>query len=62
MLLLIYLHMIGCLFFFFCLQTYEISSTRLGIIDELGLRQIDAITGDYTYPFEEFRELSETAE
>ena len=37
-LLLIYLHMVGSLFFFFCLTTYEYSSTRLGIIDELGLR------------------------
>ena len=54
MLLLIYLHMIGCLFFFFCLQTYEASSTRLSVIDELGLRQIDAGTGGFTYPFAEF--------
>ena len=54
--------MIGCLFFFFCLQTYEASSTRLGVIDELGLRQIDASTGAYTYPFAEFQEVAETAE
>ena len=31
-LLLIYLHMMGCLFFFFCLKTYEESTTRLGIL------------------------------
>ena len=61
-LLLIYLHMLGCLFFFFCLQTYEHSSTRLGIIEELGIKSTDVITGDNTYLFPEFQELYETAE
>ena len=53
MLLLIYLHMMGCLFFF-CLKTYEVSSTRIDIIDELGLRQKDEKTNKYTYLFEEY--------
>ena len=43
-LMIIYLHMVGSLFFYFCLTTYEKSSTRLDIIDELGLRKLDAIT------------------
>ena len=30
--------MMGCLFFLTCLQTYEVSSTRIGIMDDLGLR------------------------
>ena len=60
-LLLIYLHMIGCLFFFFCLQTYETSSTRVGILEELGLRQVDASTSLATYPFPEFEDKYETA-
>ena len=51
-LLLIYLHMVGSLFFYICLTTYENSSTRLGIIDELGLRQVEPITEEYIYFFD----------
>ena len=54
--------MAGCLFFFTCLQTYRASSTRLGILDELGLRQTDYRTGQYTYLFTEFKEIADTAE
>ena len=54
--------MAGCLFFFTCLQTYRSSSTRLGILDELGLRQIDNNTGRYTYPFAAFQDIADTAE
>ena len=44
-LLLIYLHMMGCLFFFACLKTYGRSSKRIGVLDELGMREdIDGIT------------------
>lgn len=60
-LLLIYLHMIGCLFFFFCLQTYEVSSTRLGIIDDLGLRSLGA-NGSINYEFSWVEEISKKAE
>jgi len=37
-LLLIYLHMVGCLYFFFCLQTYEKSTAKLDMLDQLQLR------------------------
>ena len=50
MLLLIYLHMIGSLFFFVCLSTYKESSTRIQILDELGMRS-QLADGTYTYPF-----------
>lgn len=49
-LLLIYLHMVGCLFFFFCLKTYEVSSTRVGIIDDLGYRVVHS-NGTEAYTF-----------
>ena len=43
-LMIIYLHMVGSLFFYSCLITYVKSSTRLDIIDELGLRKLDTIS------------------
>ena len=63
-LLLLYLHMIGCLFFYFCLTTYEKSSTRLGIMDGLGLRQVDpSDPSSYIYPFPDpFKEDAEACE
>ena len=48
-LLLIYLHMMGCLFFFFCLKTYEISTTRLGILGDLGL--VPVPNQDFVIPY-----------
>lgn len=42
LLLLIYLHVMGCLFFFFCLETYVISDKKVSVIDELGLRIVEA--------------------
>lgn len=51
----------GCIFFFWCLNTYDHSSTRLGILDDLGLR-LSNDDGSYTYPFEEYKALAETAE
>ena len=41
-LLLIYLHMVGCLFFFFCLQTYNVSSTKIGILEGLNLHDYNS--------------------
>ena len=38
-LLLIYLHMMGCLFFFTCLVTYRESSYKLSELEGLGLCQ-----------------------
>ena len=51
-LLLIYLHMLGCLFFFFCLQTYEVSSTRLGILSGMGMysTNADGTAGNFAFP------------
>jgi len=45
--------MMGCIFFFWCLNTYDHSSTRLGILDDLGLR-LPGNNGGYTYMFEEY--------
>ena len=57
-LLLIYLHMIGCIFFFFCLQTYENSSTRIGMMQDMGLIQID-VNNTAFYPFPKFQPFYE---
>jgi hypothetical protein len=35
LLLIIYLHIAGCLFFFFSIMTYEGSSTRMTILTDL---------------------------
>lgn len=51
-LMLIYLHMIGCMFFFFCLGTYEKSNFRLSIADELGLHA--EVDGKDVFIFPEF--------
>ena len=49
-LLIIYLHVMGCLFFLVCLITYEGSTDRLDHLDELGFRypcqQEEAQIGD----------------
>ena len=58
----IYLHMVGSLFFYFCLTTYEKSSTRLDIIDELGLRKLDTISEEYVYTFDYIEPLAEKAQ
>jgi len=60
-LLLIYLHMIGCMFFFFCLSTYEVSSTRLGILEGMGAR-LPNIDGSYNYPISWIEEVAIIAE
>ena len=60
-LLLIYLHMIGCMFFFLCLTTYEVSSTRIGILEDMGARQMN-VDGTYYYPISWIEEIAIKAE
>lgn len=38
-LLLIYLHVMGCLFFFACLTTYNISTMKVDMLNELNIRK-----------------------
>ena len=50
-LLLIYLHMMGCLFFFACLKTYTRSSKRISVLDDMGMRTLadDGVTYNYLF-------------
>ena len=55
--------MMGCLFFLFCLATYESSTTRIGILDGLGMRQIDPNDFEkYIYPYKDYADEYRTAE
>lgn len=60
-LLIIYLHMMGCLFFLFCLTTYEASSFRLDVIDSIGLR-VAQDDGTVSYPYPEYAPFYSFAE
>lgn len=60
-LLIIYLHMMGCLFFLFCLTTYEGSSFRMDVIDSIGLR-VAQDDGSVTYPYPEYEPFYTAAE
>lgn len=48
LLLVIYLHVSGCLLFYYYLATYEISTTKFGILEGLGIWS-QADNGEYVY-------------
>ena len=61
--LLIYLHLTGCLHFYICENTYKQSSTRIATMDGLGMRQVDPEDpSKYVYLFEEVKGYYEEAE
>lgn len=47
--LFVYLHICGCIFFFFMHETYKYSSDRLAMYDALGIRSIPDGAEDYVY-------------